>query len=80
MPPGFEGGRQVWEFRLEMRNMLFPGSPEGRHTLVPSFKEETEIASVGFAFHAAKGSCFTTTVSPQASWYHGKDVTTDDEM
>ena len=36
-----EGGR--FEFRLEMRKMLFSGSPEGRYTLVLSFMEGTEI-------------------------------------
>jgi len=28
----------------EIRKMLFPGSPQGRHTLVLSFVEGTEIA------------------------------------
>ena len=37
-----EGDR--FEFRIEIGKMLFSGSPEGKHTLVPSFMEGTEIA------------------------------------
>ena len=39
----FEEGDR-FENSDEIRKMLFPGSPEGRHTLVPSFVEGTEIA------------------------------------
>ncbi len=54
-PPGFGGAREVWEFRLELRKMLFSGSPEDRYTLVPSFMEGTEITLSWVCFPWGKG-------------------------
>ena len=35
--------------------------------------KELRLPSVGFAFHEAKGSCFRTTASPQASVNQGQE-------
>ena len=68
MPLGFGGGREVWEFRLEIRKMLFSDSPEGRYTLVLSFVEGTEITLSWVCFPWDKGklfqdNCLTTSFS-----------------
>ena len=38
--------------------MLFSGSPEGRHTLVPGFMEGTEITLSWVCFPQGKGKLF----------------------
>ena len=71
MAQGFVGGRHVWEFRFEMRKMLFPGSLVLRvDTLVPSCVEGSEIAFSWICLHEVKASCIRI-ASPQASVYHG---------
>ena len=51
-----EGER--FESWLEIRKMLFSGSPEDRHTLFPSFMEGTEITLGWVCFPWGKGKLF----------------------
>ena len=85
MPPGFWGGREVWEFRLEMRKILFSGSPEGRYTLVPSFIKGTETTLSWVCLPWGKGklfqdNCLTTSFSePRAGERVGQLKTRGDK-
>ena len=56
--------------------MLFSGSPDGRHTLVMSFVEGTEIAFSWNCLPLGKGklyqeNCLTTSFSQTTGWEEG---------
>ena len=68
MPPDFRGGRRVRKLILEIGQMLFSGSPEGRYILVMGLPcNDLRLPSVGFAFQEENASWCKATASPKGS-------------
>ena len=73
MPPGLGRGKEVWEFRLELRKCCVLALLGWDTHLFWALWKELRLPSVGFAFHEAKASCFRTTASPQPSVNQGRE-------